>query len=125
MDIKPGNVLLDEWGRAKVADFGIAGRVSAPDVLSGRGTLGYMAPEQQDPEQIEFVGPATDIYGVGVLLFEMLTGRLPLQGDDILQLTPELPTTLSNVITRTLDPDLLKRFSSARDTISALKEVDT
>ena len=82
-DLKPGNILLDADGRAILTDFGLAfpaegdERVTAAGVVVG--TPAYMAPEQASGENGR-VGPAADIYSLGVVLYQMLTGRLPYEG---------------------------------------------
>jgi eukaryotic-like serine/threonine-protein kinase len=81
-DIKPQNVLLTTSGEAKVADFGIARAVSASTMTEANlvlGTAAYMSPEQVGGER---VGPQSDLYSLGVVLYEMLTGALPHRGDD-------------------------------------------
>src|ERR687897_402942 len=81
-DVKPHNVLLTEAGDAKVADFGIARAASATTTSRSNlilGTADYMSPEQAKGER---VGPASDLYSLGVVLYEMLTGGLPYRGDD-------------------------------------------
>lgn len=84
-DMKPGNILLDESGRPLVSDFGLAKEV-LPDgitvTMDGRivGTLNYMSPEQASGNHRE-LGPATDIYSCGVILYELLTGQVPHQAN--------------------------------------------
>ncbi len=82
-DVKPGNILDAGVGTWKVADFGIAKWVHADETLTGTGELlgspSYLAPERIDGQQ---AGPASDLYAVGVLLYEALTGRKPFEGDD-------------------------------------------
>jgi len=120
-DIKPGNILLNRQGRAKLADFGIAGDVTGAEVLPGRGTLGYMAPEQEDPRQAGEVGPATDIYAVGVVLFEMLAGRRPAPGEDVRELRSQVPEAAAIAVARATHQDPRQRFSSAQEMARALE----
>jgi serine/threonine-protein kinase len=119
-DIKPGNILLDLEGRAKLADFGIAGDATGAEVLPGRGTLGYMALEQEDPMQAEEVGPATDIYAVGVVLFEMLAGRRPTPGENVRELRPQVTEAMAAAVTKATHQDPRQRFSSAQEMARAL-----
>jgi hypothetical protein len=112
-DVKPENVLLDERGHVSVADFGLV-KVFAerPDSsLTGTrqilGTPHYMAPEQV--ERPAEVGPPTDVYAVGVLLYEMLTGRLPLGRFPVPSEVAESPVGLDDVVLRALDQDPARR----------------
>ena len=81
--MKPGNVLDARMGTWKVADFGIAKWVHADGTLTGTGELlgspSYLAPERIEGQQ---AGPASDLYAVGVLLYEALCGRKPFEGND-------------------------------------------
>ena len=97
-DIKPQNVLLDEAGDAKVADFGIAvaaSRTSTSGTNQVFGTATYMSPEQAMGEQ---VGPASDLYSLGVVLYEMLTGSVPFEAEGA------LATAMKHVTEQPLSP---------------------
>jgi eukaryotic-like serine/threonine-protein kinase len=152
-DIKPGNIILtvDEHGQevAKVLDFGIAKlRQAAGDAQAGMtmtgvlvGTPLYMSPEQFLGKQAgEEIDGRSDLYSLGVVLYQMVTARLPFEGDtlyDIMrkhmegnvqpphELTPELgiPAALSAVILKSIDKSRENRFQSADEMIAALDEV--
>jgi len=99
-DLKPHNVLLDEAGEPKVADFGLAKRVGGLDMTrTGAivGTPAYMAPEQADGGP-NYVGPPADVWALGVVLYQCLTGRLPFQADSVgglrSQILRDAPTSL-------------------------------
>ncbi|MBW2524878.1 MAG: serine/threonine protein kinase [Deltaproteobacteria bacterium] len=117
-DLKPDNILLDDEGRPHVGDFGLARRLDEPhrprEVV---GTLGYMSPEQADPEGDETVH--SDVYGLGAILYALLTGRTP----------PERPTHFESPVDRDLAAVCLKalsrrpreRHGSARDFATDLR----
>ncbi len=115
-DVKPENILLDSDGTAKLADFGIAGEWA----MAGRGTQGYMAPEQEDAVQGDSIGPAADIYSVGVVLFEMLAGRLPSQREDVRAALPEVDKSIASAIARATNHVPANRFVSAAEMAAAL-----
>ena len=129
-DVKPGNVLIRTDGMAKLADFGIAkplDELAADVTATGHvvGTPAYLAPEQVRGERAT---PATDVYAVGVLLFEMLAGRPPFVADspiaialahrdatvpDVRDLRPDVPRRVADVIRRAMAKDPADRFASA------------
>jgi DNA-binding beta-propeller fold protein YncE len=119
-DVKPHNILL-EGDRAYLSDFGLAKAVEESGVGGGAsivGTVEYMAPEQWRGEK---VGPAADIYALGCVLYESLTGIVPYarQASDT---EPEMPAGLDAVIERAVSKDPSDRFSSAGALIEAARE---
>ena len=129
-DVKPQNVLLNGDGSAKVTDFGIARSLEVQGVTqSGTvlGTSSYIAPEQATGRDVE---PATDVYSLGVVLFELLTGRVPFTGEsfvsvamqhvsepppNILDLRPDVPVRVANAVDRALAKSPADRFATMHD----------
>jgi tRNA A-37 threonylcarbamoyl transferase component Bud32 len=92
-DLKPGNVLLTEDGQPRIVDFGLAKLLDGATVRTQTGAIvgtpGYMAPEQASPRK-QPVGPAADVYALGAILYELLTGRAPFQGETPLETVYEV-----------------------------------
>ena len=119
-DVKPHNIML-EGERAYLTDFGLAKAVGDSGVLSGTsivGTVEYMSPEQWRGEQ---VGPAADVYALGCVLYEAVTGVVPYarQAGDV---EPEMPQGLEAVIERAVAKDPGRRYATAGDLIEAARE---
>ncbi|MBW8876351.1 MAG: protein kinase [Acidobacteria bacterium] len=129
-DVKPGNVLLEPGGGVKLADFGLALRSASDEtrMTVGEGVLGtleYVSPEQALGEEVDARG---DLYSLGVVLYEMLTGELPHAGKsalgavlgrlrakapDVRQLRPEVPFWLASIVAGLLEKDRSRRYPSA------------
>ena len=125
-DLKPENVLITSDGRIKIVDFGIA-QIEGPEATrltragAMLGTPAYMAPEQLLGGHVD--GRA-DIYAVGVLLTEVLTGRHPLRGG-ALAATATGSSRFNAVVARAMEADPLKRFANATELIEALAQTTT
>ena len=119
-DVKPHNILL-EGDRAYLSDFGLAKAVEESGVASGAsivGTVEYMAPEQWRGGR---VGPAADIYALGCVLYESLTGIVPYARQEA-DTEPEMPAGLDEVIERAVSKDPADRYSTAGGLIEAARE---
>ncbi|HEY7327387.1 MAG TPA: serine/threonine-protein kinase [Gemmataceae bacterium] len=124
-DLKPSNILLDAQGEPHVSDFGLAKRVETDSSLTQSGTLvgtpSYMAPEQTRSQK-GAVTTATDVYGLGAVLYALLTGRPPFQGETVMdtleqvrEREPEKPSRLDSRVDRNLDTVCLKCLSKDPD----------
>ena len=119
-DIKPENILIDKKGRVKIADFGLAkllGRAAEDLSLTGTGqlmgTLGYMAPEQL--QQAHSVDHRADIYSLGVVFYEMLTGQLPIGRFEPPSKKVQVDVRLDEVVLRSLESEPDRRYQHASD----------
>lgn len=126
-DLKPENILVDHTGRAKVADFGLAGmsevgRSSLTMSSVAMGTAHYMAPEQR--RDAKKVDGRADLYSMGVMLYELLTGELPLgRFPAPREKVPELDRRLDDMILRLLEQDPAKRPARASDVADLLEKL--
>ena len=134
-DIKPPNVIIGEGDRVKVTDFGIARAIGESTLTATGSVLGtahYISPEQAGGGE---VGPAADIYALGIVLYEMLTGSLPFTGDSVLavamrhvsdevpppsELNPDVPETLDAVVAKATAKEPVERFATAQEMADAL-----
>jgi len=133
-DFKPQNVIIDDEGRAKVTDFGIA-RAGASDMTqtgSILGTAQYLSPEQA---QGHAVGARSDLYSIGIILYELLTGRVPFEAESAVtialkqvseapvppsEINPRVTPELESVVLRALAKEPRDRFADADEFIAAL-----
>ncbi|PWB70112.1 MAG: hypothetical protein C3F15_14235 [Holophagae bacterium] len=134
-DLKPQNVMIDSDGRVVVMDFGIARSLQSSSMTQTGALLGtpdYMSPEQVKGEPVD---ARTDIFALGLIYYEMLTGRLPYTGDTpmatmfkrtqvkatpVRDFKPDLPPFVSDVIHRCLELQVHKRYQSAREILQDL-----
>ena len=134
-DLKPANIMVDPAGNVKIMDFGIARLAQDNGQMTGTvaGTPAYMAPEQV---QLKPVGPRTDIYSVGLLLYEFVTGTQAFTGDNSIaialkqindlprrprEIVPDLPQRMEEVILKALEKNPSKRFESVDALLAALE----
>jgi len=138
-DVKPSNVLLCDDGRVKIADFGIAKADDQTELTrdgSLLGTASYLAPEQLTSTDVD---ARADLYSLGLVLYECLTGRVPFRGDtgaavalarlhttptDPRRIRSDVPTRLADALMRALERDPDRRFDSAADFRAALLHAD-
>ncbi len=132
-DLKPSNILLDEQGRTHVVDFGLAKRLDQEDRLTSTGDLlgtpHYMPPEQLTG-RVDEMGPASDVYALGVVLYEAVTGRLPFDGRTAAEVIAHslareprspracdrrVPLDLETICLTALAKDPARRYPSARE----------
>ena len=138
-DLKPANILLDEAGQPHVTDFGLAKDLGSGDGLTKSGAImgtpSYMSPEQAEATR-GVIGPATDVYALGAILYELLTGRPPFRADtpfDTLiqvvesqpvaprSLDAQIPRDLETICVKCLEKSPSKRFKSAQDLAEELE----
>jgi len=138
-DLKPGNIMVDQKREPIVMDFGLALQTDTTSRMTHEGTLlgspAYMSPEQIQGKHDQ-VGPATDIYSLGVIFYELLTGRLPFQGSSIAELAYKITSTdaprlsairsdispeLEAIVDQMMAKDLSQRFGTMAEVAQALR----
>jgi len=137
-DLKPSNIMIDKDGIAKILNFGVAGSVYAKGISDAAGII--LSPEYMSPERVEGkdIDPRSDIYSLGIILFKMVTGHVPFEGDDPTtiarrhsaeipkipdELGPVIPPGLSRLILKCLEKDKEKRYQTAEDLRSDLDNI--
>jgi eukaryotic-like serine/threonine-protein kinase len=131
-DLKPSNILIDHEGQPQITDFGLARRASEDSSLTATGAIlgtpSYMAPEQASGHR-RSIGPATDVYGLGAILYELLTGRPPFRTPTMMEtvvqvlerdpvppreIRPDLPRELETICLKCLEKMPHERYASAQ-----------
>ncbi len=138
-DLKPQNIMVDSEGNARIMDFGIARSVRTKSITETGMIIG--TPEYMSPEQIEGTGidHQSDLYSLGVILFEMLTGRVPFRGDtplsvilkhktepppDPRKFDEQIPVAISRLILKCMEKDKNKRYRTAKALLEELVEIE-
>ncbi len=138
-DLKPNNIMIDDNGDARIMDFGIARSVKGKGITGSGimiGTPEYMSPEQAEGKDVDH---RSDIYSLGVILYEMVTGELPFKGDtplsiamkhkgeapkDPMELNPQIPEDFSRVILKCLEKAKENRFQKADEVLKDLENIE-
>ena len=138
-DLKSKNIMIDKEGNARIMDFGIARSLEAKGITDAGvmiGTPEYMSPEQVEGKEVD---GRSDIYSLGVILYEMLTGRVPFLGDtplsialkhkteaplDPREVNAQIPEDLSHLILKCMEKDKGKRYQKAEEILSELSKIE-
>jgi serine/threonine-protein kinase len=138
-DLKPSNIMIDREGNARIMDFGIVRSLEAKGITGAGvmiGTPEYMSPEQVEAKETD---QRSDIYSLGVILYEMVTGRVPFEGEtplsiamkhkseeppDPKELNAQIPEDLSRVILRCMEKDKKNRYQSTGEVHSELDKIE-
>jgi serine/threonine protein kinase/tetratricopeptide (TPR) repeat protein len=138
-DLKPSNIMIDREGQVKIMDFGIARSVEAKGI-TGTGLM-IGTPEYMSPEQVEGkdVDQRSDVYALGIILYEMLTGRVPFEGDTALsialkhktevpedpaKINPQIPRDLRFLVLRCLEKSKERRYQNAEEVLAEFLKIE-
>lgn len=137
-DLKPSNIMIDKEGNARIMDFGIARSLSEKSITGVGmmiGTPEYMSPEQVEGKEVD---QRSDIYSLGVILYELVTGRVPFEGDTAFiigvkhkseipenpsRINSQIPEKFSRLILKCLEKDKGNRYQSAQDLLAVLSKI--
>ncbi len=138
-DLKSNNIMIDKEGNVRIMDFGIARSIEAKGITGAGvmiGTPEYMSPEQVEGKEVD---KRSDIYSLGIILYEMVTGRVPFEGDTPFtigmkhkgempknpkELNTQIPDDLNNMILKCLEKDKEKRYQSTEEVASELENIE-
>jgi len=138
-DLKPSNIIIDKEGNARIMDFGITRSLKEKGITGAGvmiGTPEYMSPEQVEAEEVD---RRSDIYSLGIILYEMVTGKLPFEGETALsialkhktetpldprQFNAQIPEELSRVILKCIEKDREKRYQETKELLSELSKIE-
>ncbi|GAH78453.1 unnamed protein product, partial [marine sediment metagenome] len=137
-DLKPSNIMIDREGNARIMDFGIARSLKAKGITRTGTMIG--TPEYMSPEQVEGLetDQRSDLYSLGVILYEMVAGRIPFDGEtpfsialkhksekpqDPRKINSQIPENISNMIMRCLEKDREKRYQTAGELLSEINKI--
>jgi tetratricopeptide (TPR) repeat protein/predicted Ser/Thr protein kinase/TolB-like protein len=138
-DLKPSNIMIDREGQARIMDFGIARSLKGKGITGEGvviGTPEYMSPEQVEGKEAD---QRSDIYSLGIILYEMVTGRTPFEGDtpfsvaykhrheapeEPRKFNPQLPDALNGVILRCMEKDREARYQTAQELLADLEKIE-